>query len=384
MRRIVLLSFLVTLAGAARLAADEGRIPIFRSTRITQPGHYVVTRDIAVSAGILLDIQADGVTIDLNGHTLSSSSAAEDVIQISGGGGTTKGIIINGGKGGGRIAGGMNGIHALPPGPCKLSIENLSIVDPNLRAILVEETGQVEIHGIIVNDRPSPTAGPLIDLRAPSTGPRGSAVISSIKLYDGPDTKGISLSHVVGQLLDGVITVGPSSTGGPGPAINLADASGSSIRGFVLNWSQEGGDPSINLVDSCGVLIAGNNLRGDGSVRTATTHHGIFVDALSHNTFLMNNSITGAGGDGIHVESLGNNLFGNMVGGNGGQGIFVAGDNNLIDGNKIANNLRSGLFFNTAGVPAHVFRNNLLRGNGAGGVGGPFGTAVTDAGGNVE
>jgi parallel beta-helix repeat protein len=379
MRRGMMITLLLVAATSPALRADEGRIPIFRPTRITQPGHYVVTRNIAVTAGILLDIQAGGVTVDLNGHTLSSSSTTDDLVQFTCPGAQDPPVpdrILNG-----NLVGGLNTIHAIPPGPCKLSFENLQIGDPSIRAILVEETGQVEMHGIIVNDRPSPSVGPMIDLRATSTGPRGSAVISNIRLYDGPDTKGIWLSHVVGHLFAGVIDI--DGSGSPGPAINLADASGSSIRDVVINWSQEGGDPSINLVYSSGVLIAGNILRCDGSVRTATTHHGIFADALSHDTEIINNSITGAGGDGIHLESRGNNLFGNLVNSNGGNGVFVAGDNNLVDGNKVGGNLLDGLFFNTAGNPPHVFRHNVLRGNLAG-VGGPFGTAVTDAGGNVQ
>ncbi len=39
-------------------------------TTITAPGHYVLTRDISAASGPVLDIQADGVTVDGNGHTI--------------------------------------------------------------------------------------------------------------------------------------------------------------------------------------------------------------------------------------------------------------------------------------------------------------------------
>ena len=62
----VLLGTLVlfALAGGAAvpLVADEGRIPIFQQTTITQSGHYVVTRSFSVSSGSAILIDADKVT----------------------------------------------------------------------------------------------------------------------------------------------------------------------------------------------------------------------------------------------------------------------------------------------------------------------------------
>jgi len=376
-----MVTLLLGAACSPALRADEGRIPIFRPTRITQPGHYVVTRNIAVTAGVLLDIQAGGVTVDLNGHTLSSSSATDDLVQITCPGGADPPEpekILNG-----NLVGGSNGIHAIPPGPCKVSFENLQIGDPTLRAILVEETGQAEIHGIIINDFQGKSGVPAIDLRASSTRVRGSARLARIGV-NGVNPWGM-FSHVVAHLSDSLVNLSGVVNPGLSP-LSLVDAPGSSVRDITINWvaPPDPDAPAISLIGSSGVLLDGNVVHCDGSVRTANLNHGILVDASSHNTKVTNNTITGAGGDGIHVDSGGNNLLGNLVNGNAGSGVFVAGDNNLVEANKVGNNQLDGLFFNAAGSPLHVFRNNVLRGNRGASVGGPFATAVTDAGGNVQ
>jgi hypothetical protein len=54
---------------------------------ISQPGSYYLTHNIAVTAGDAIDINANGVTLDLNGFTISSTAV----------GGTTSGISLNDG-----------------------------------------------------------------------------------------------------------------------------------------------------------------------------------------------------------------------------------------------------------------------------------------------
>src|SRR5437867_4844935 len=72
MRRLIVVCLaFVGLVGSG-IWADEGRIPIFQPTTITQPGHYVLTRDISNGAGDGILIRASTVTLDLNGHTISA------------------------------------------------------------------------------------------------------------------------------------------------------------------------------------------------------------------------------------------------------------------------------------------------------------------------
>ncbi len=85
--------FLVlVLFGASYIFAGEGRFLISGQTTITQPGSYRVTQDISVSTGAVITIQADNVTLDLDGHTLSSSDPAVPVISS----GNTGIKILNG------------------------------------------------------------------------------------------------------------------------------------------------------------------------------------------------------------------------------------------------------------------------------------------------
>src|SRR5438093_788677 len=78
-------TILAAVLGAVGALADEGRIPIFQPTTITQPGHYILTRDVAAASGPLLVIQADHVTLDLNGRMVSSSGVTSNLVQIADG-----------------------------------------------------------------------------------------------------------------------------------------------------------------------------------------------------------------------------------------------------------------------------------------------------------
>ena len=82
-----------TLSPSLEVFADEGRIPIYAPTTITQSGTYIVTRDFCfgqfagppcTANGTGIDINANDVVVDLNGHTLNmqGSNAIGDCINI--------------------------------------------------------------------------------------------------------------------------------------------------------------------------------------------------------------------------------------------------------------------------------------------------------------
>ena len=118
------LALLLTLASLPAMAG-EGRIPLWEPTVIDQPGHYVLTRDISADTGPVINIQADGVTLDGNGYTISLSSTTEPVIQIGGVGVSQTGIVLSNSK----VSGGLHGIRAINPrtteDDMKRSIERL-------------------------------------------------------------------------------------------------------------------------------------------------------------------------------------------------------------------------------------------------------------------
>ncbi len=65
---------------------------------IAQPGSYYLTHDITVSTGDAIDITTNGVTLDLNGFTLTSTaaSATGNCIYLASTGGNTDITIVNG------------------------------------------------------------------------------------------------------------------------------------------------------------------------------------------------------------------------------------------------------------------------------------------------
>jgi hypothetical protein len=104
---------------------------------ISQPGSYYLTHNLAVTAGDAIDINANGVTLDLNGFTISSTAAV----------GVTSGISLNDGLSditiwNGHIRGGVtnngsgvysgNGFHFgirsdLKDGPVNVLVSGVSV-----------------------------------------------------------------------------------------------------------------------------------------------------------------------------------------------------------------------------------------------------------------
>jgi len=115
----------VCLFAALPLIAADGAIPIWEPTTITEPGKYVVTRDISGGIGI----EADDVELDLNGFTIADASTqivAYDVQGLVLYNGYTqgeehvfltnvtdfvvRGLVFNGGEDGLRISGSSRGL----------------------------------------------------------------------------------------------------------------------------------------------------------------------------------------------------------------------------------------------------------------------------------
>jgi hypothetical protein len=106
----------------------EPRTPISSAPfTITQPGSYYLTANLTVAAGDAIDISANGVTLDLNGFTISSTDpantgsgikligmpAATDITILNGH--ITGGVTYNGGTGTFAGPGFLNGISSGEP-----------------------------------------------------------------------------------------------------------------------------------------------------------------------------------------------------------------------------------------------------------------------------
>ena len=88
MRRLLVLSFTALACLLAvlpcELPAADGAIPIWEPTIITEPGKYIVTRDIVgVPPSPVLTITVSNVHVDLNGFTLRIDGAPNVVLANS-------------------------------------------------------------------------------------------------------------------------------------------------------------------------------------------------------------------------------------------------------------------------------------------------------------
>ncbi len=75
--RYAAVSVVLVMACVVPVVAGDGATPIWGQTHITEPGHYVVTRDITHSAYIIfIENSASDVVLDLNGFTLTTQTSS--------------------------------------------------------------------------------------------------------------------------------------------------------------------------------------------------------------------------------------------------------------------------------------------------------------------
>jgi hypothetical protein len=147
-------------------------------------------------------------------------------------------------------------------------------------------------------------------------------------------------------------------------------------RGIYLK-GMDGGEIVGNVIidpGGSGIVVGGyRNLIADNRIYEAST--GLFVNASDS---IVRGNVVGDSSYGISISGDGNQVLGNTSNRNVGNGFAVGGTRNLLDGNQALDNGGYGFEFSTAG--GHAYRNNMLRGNSLGPVGGSSNTA---AGGNI-
>lgn len=353
MLEAVFLTFLVV----STVSADGGRIPIAQQTTITAPGEYVLTRDVTATSGVTIDIDADGVVLDLNGYELAHENPNAPVVLVDG----DNTIIRNG-----RISGGGRAIRHNNSERIRLRVENVVVQGAQYGGVVIDAVEHIEV---ISSRFENITSGPAINLYGGSGGFSGRIVNNTISgCIMGMHVEGIR----GGEIRDNVIVDSYSTTL---PAI------------FILS------DPAWN---AGGNLLAGNLIR-DGA------YTGIAINAESPDNIIEGNAISSNGDTGIAISSDGNDVRRNTCTGNANRGISILGSQNRIrenhtamntaDGIAIAgqhqlveNNLSegnggAGIAFLGAGS-GHAHRGNMLRGNAGGAVAGAG--SSTDAGGNIQ
>jgi len=376
-----------TVAAAAATAAHaaNGDIPIHQATTITQPGRYVVTRDIA-APGDAIVIQTGGVVLDLNGHTLAPGSGSGILIDLTGFSPWDV-TIANG-----RIWGGDTGIRGVNlSSVVQVVVDKVGIVMPMFNCIDLPDSS-LEVRGSYLKECGGDGihmvggGGGLVEVQDTLiTGVRGSGIFaqtitgvtvreSTIRRF-GTDPgangrAGVWVSFVGNlSVLDSVVAEGQAL--GDGIRMTMGGASANRIVNTQVNANM-----------GHGISLSGGAAHITGNSIVSNSLTGIHVDAagivtpsmISGNSILRN--LTG----GVNVLGGVVRFNGNTVGLNFGDGVSIAGTRALVENNMLQANLGAGLRFLNGND--HAYRGNFLRGNNDGGVQDAFNN--TDAGGNIN
>ncbi len=323
---------LIIAAIGAGLNADEGRIPIFEQTIITQPGKYVVTRNFT-STGVPITIQSNDVSIDLNGHTVTAPASCSvatrlpSVIVVDTSS-ATRGIAIRNG----RLAQGCSGILGTSTSPLTITVSQLEIMDSQQTGVSVRNAQAVDIFHCNIHDA-------------------GSGISAS-------QSTGVFRGHIVENTLTGL----------DGSGIVLGGISSGEVLHNVIGdyGSVEIGAYGIALYGSA-VEAPGGNLVAENSVSgypSAGPSDGGILVTSPHN-FLLNNVVVRNGSYGINVQSDENRLENNIASQNGSHGIRIglptgAGFRNHLEGNQVQGNIGAGscgIMFENGN--SHSYRNNI-------------------------
>jgi len=348
--RAALLGVFIILASVSFARADGGRIPIWESTWISVPGHYVVTRDIAGS-GNVITIGSTDVVLDLNGHTITATSSSGVGIVVALYGSDPGVIEIRNG----RLRGGIYSVwHSddLLTSKTRIRLEGLDISTGGTLPVNIVGAPIVEIVRCSVHDIPG--AASAIHVEAGFSGSFTGVIAENV--VSAAVGGGIRLFGMRGGAVrNNVLT--NFGTGGTGDGI-----------GIDGNWTRLGG-----------VLVAENTIQSGIAESSAA----IRIGGQSHRNSVIRNVIESSSA-GIIVYSNGNRIAGNVIGGTsthgillygsdstitenvvesgGYNGVSVVGANNLIDDNSIEGHGNCGLAFFPESTN-NAYRGNMLRNN---------------------
>jgi len=381
----------------ATTQADDPR-PIEACGTIDEPGTYTLTENLteAPSEGCL-DVRADGVTIDGDGHTIvgndtgvgvAASGAAftlENVtlanwstgVTVTGADATVRNSEISNGSVGVSVADGAVG--ALVAGG---HVHNLSSVGVSLRGddARVQDT-TIDATGGAAIDATGSDEASLVGNEIRATG-GGIAVTdaagvtvreNALRDVDGPSI------HVVGEGGDWrsslpndiplYIAVALRTSTPPGPTTivgnTVHDGSG---NGIVVSDTESVGvsdnlvvrnRDGVRVVDSRAVSVVDNTalLNRDDGVSVAESPWSV----------VRNNTLRNNADDGVYVVADHTSLTGNLAAGNGDDGIDAQNSTAVtVRANVLTENRNDGVFFRT--VDDGLIEGNEIRANADDGV----------------
>jgi hypothetical protein len=167
----------------------------------------------------------------------------------------------------------------------------------------------------------------------------------------------------------------------------------SATSGFAISVTSGTGMRILNNTLSGGlggIVLSSNVTTAGGNIVQGNTIFGASADGIqlysqppyAKGNLVKENTISFCGAHGIEVGTSDNTIVGNVINFNN-NGVFIDGGafRNLIDSNQLDSNTGYGLYFGQANA-ANAYRNNMLRGNTSGSVGGSQ-TGNTNSGGNI-
>ena len=274
----------VAIGAFLLLAALPATATAGNSTTVTCGS--VVTTDVRLTAdlecpGPGLLIGADGVRIDLGGHTLSG---AGDGVGIDGNSGVDRFTIRNG-----TIRGFLHGIDLVATDHARIA---QVVVTDNGRGINISRSVGVEVDGVVVDgnhfDGLSVAFSEQTTVRQSTISRNGVSGINELASYDSTYDRDV----VVDNELHG-ITVSQSE----GLRITRTEASGNGGDGIDLGFwafgaTLDGNVTSGNAADGVGIDEPGSSIRR----HTAHGNAGIGIAAATGTTDGGRNRATGNGG----------------------------------------------------------------------------------------
>lgn len=335
-RRRLAATLMASVMAVQMAFASQGRAPIHKATVITDPGSYVVTKDITDTVSPIIDIQASDVTIDLDGHTIASTVYTNILIRAV----DQTNIRITNGK--------------LTKGSTGVSL-SLTSAGPSSFSVQVDhlELRRQENYGIFI-------AGYDTGICPPSTCKPAVAFVED----NNVDGEGIAdtcllIRYARDSFITRNVARGASNVlGAHGISgeyvyqtfVTDNVASGNSNNGIVITgWSC---DISRNILsgNSAGLMLYGNgNAIRSNTLSNNTKYQGLYVKG--HYNSILDNTVAGNTGTGNPVG------YG-IVFGDGGS---TDANYNVAQFNYAANNQGYGIHANSS--INNCFRDNSTPGN---------------------
>jgi hypothetical protein len=265
---------------------------------ITTPGNYYLAGNISVTSGDAIGINAVGVTVDLNGFTISSSNSAKTgtAILISGG----SDISIKNGHITGTVtnpvqftgSGFANGIFN-PGGAVDVRVSGMSIFGCFSSGINVGNAGTVESSKVSTINGGGISAGVISRCTATTcsqTALSGTTVSDS----SGDTIAGLTVHNCAGGTISG-------------NAVENCSASGAINTQLATNCQVSTNSSSTALTAQVAINCIASNSGGGPAFTISGSAANCFASTPSGTAFSLSNygSLTGCQGDGAIVAGTG-------------------------------------------------------------------------------